>query len=159
VSIAALFTEEDRVEEIQSEYERDTEILAALRDVREAFESNFDRTWFSAILEGLPIEHGTLREIRDSVSLRTLYPGDEKELYAGTLELESFIAHARRFLLPVIRERLGISYLFPHKMVRDRRQLVFRCFVAYTFPYNLDQLQECTQRLKALLLLYYPFLG
>ena len=157
--IAALFTEEARVDEVRSEYERDTEILSAIRDVRDAFEGNFDRTWFSVILEGLPIEHGTLREIRDLVSLRTLYPGDEKEVWAGILLMESFIAHAKRFLLPIIRERLGISRLHPHKMVRDRRQLIFRCFVAYTFPYNLERLQAYTERLKALLLFHYPFLG
>jgi len=154
-----LFTEETGAAEAQSEYERDTEILAAIRDVREAFESNFDRTWFSVILEGLPIGHGTLREIRSLVSLRTLYPGDETEVYAGVLELEGFIAQARRFLVPVIRERLGISCLHPARMVRDRRQMVFRCFVAYTFPYNLDRLEECSGRLKELLLFHYPFLG
>jgi hypothetical protein len=159
VPIAALFTEENRVAEIRSEYERDAEILAAIRDLREAFENNFDRTWFSVILEGLPMGYGTLREIRDLVALRTLYPGDEKEVYAGVLLMEGFIANAKRFLLPVIRERLGVSYLHPGKMVRDRRQLVFRCFVAYTFPYNLERLQEYTERLKALLLFHYPFLG
>lgn len=157
--IAALFMDESLAEETRSEYARDAEILAAIRDVRDAFEGNFDRTWFSVILEGLPIGYGTLRDIRDLVSLRTLYPGDEKEVYAGVLELEGFIQQARRFLLPVIRERLGISRLHPGRMVRDRRQLVFRCFVAYTFPYNLERLQECTERLKALLLLHYPFLG
>jgi hypothetical protein len=158
VSTAFLSAEDTQVEEIQSEYLRDTEILSAIREVREVFEAFFDRTWFSVILEGLPIEHGTLREIRDLISLRTLYPGDEKAAYMGVLELSSFIAHAKRFLLPVIRERLGISYLHPQKLVRDRQQLVFRCFVAYTFPFNLDRLQTSTERLKAILLLHYPSL-
>jgi hypothetical protein len=33
-----------------------------------------------------------------------------------------------------------------------------RKFVAFTFPYNLERLRRLTQKLKATLLLYYPYL-
>jgi hypothetical protein len=64
----------------------------------------------------------------------------------------------KRFLLPVLKERLGISWLFPKKRIQDTQQYIIRKFVAFTFPYNLERLRRLTLRLKASLLLYYPFL-
>ncbi len=135
------------------------EILALLGELREVFENHFDRTWFSLIIDGVPIDLRTMRDIRDVVSLTTVYPGEEWQIYQGALELETFCQTVRRFLLPVLKERLGISWLFPARRVKDTRQYIVRKFVAFTFPYNLERLRRLTQRLKAALLLYYPFLG
>jgi hypothetical protein len=65
----------------------------------------------------------------------------------------------RRQLLPVLRERLGISWLFPGRRVRDRNQALLRRLVAITFPYNLERLRLSAERLKEGLLSYYPRLG
>jgi len=136
----------------------DEEILALLAELREVFENHFDRTWFSLIIDGVPIDLRTMRDIRDIVSLTSLYPGEEWLIYRGALELETFYRTVRRFLLPVLKERLGISWLLPARRVKDARQYIVRKFVAFTFPYNLERLRRLTQRLKATLLLHYPFL-
>ena len=145
--------------EIKEQYERDAQILRLIREIQTVFETYFDRTWFSVIIDDMPIDFRTIREIREMVSLKTIYPGDEKDLYEGVAELESFINHANRFLLPVIKERLGVSRLHPARMVRDRNQYILRRFVAYTFPFNLERLHALTLELKACLLFHYPFLG
>ncbi len=132
------------------------EILSTIRELREVFENHFDRTWFSVLIDGLPIESRTLREIRELVSLETIYPEDIYLIYQGVLELETFIAHVRKFLLPFIKDKLGVSGLFPHKMVRDKSQYILRRLVAYTFPYNLEKLAILTSQLKGLLLSFYP---
>ncbi len=134
------------------------EILALLGELKDVFENHFDRTWFSLIIDGVPIDLRTMRDIRDVVSLTTVYPGEEWQIYQGALELETFCQSVRRFLLPVLKERLGISWLFPARRVRDARQYIVRKFVAFTFPYNLERLRRLAQKLKATLLLHYPFL-
>ncbi|HUJ73748.1 MAG TPA: hypothetical protein VL359_02775, partial [bacterium] len=101
----------------------------------------------------------TVRDIRELVSLTSLYPGEEWQLWEGITELETFYRTVKRFLLPVLKERLGISWLFPQKRVRDTQQYILRKFVAFTFPYNLERLLRLTQKLKACLLLHYPYLG
>ena len=106
----------------------------------------------------MPIDFRTVRDIRDVVSLTSLYPGEEWQIFQGVLELETFCLTVKRFLLPVLKERLGISWLFPKKRVQDTQEYVVRKFVAFTFPYNLERLRRLTLRLKASLLLYYPFL-
>jgi hypothetical protein len=152
VSEAALAT-------VQRELERDTEILQLIGELKNVFESHFDRTWFSVIIDGMPIDFRTVRDIRELVSLTSLYPGEERQIYQGILELETFHRTVKRFLLPVLKERLGISWLLPQKRVRDAQQYILRKFVAFTFPYNLERLRRLTQKLKACLLLYYPFLS
>jgi hypothetical protein len=137
---------------------RDTEILRVIGELKEVFENHFDRTWFSLIIDGMPIDFRTVRDIRELVSLTSLYPGEERQLFQGVQELETFHKTVKRFLLPVLRERLGISWLFPQKRVRDTQQYILRKFVAFTFPYNLERLRRLTQKLKSCLLLYYPFL-
>lgn len=147
------------LEAITLEYARDTEILGIIGELRDVFENNFDRTWFSLIIDGMPIDFRTVREIRELVSLTAIYPGEEWQLYQGVEELETFYRTVKRFLLPVLRERLGISWLFPHKRVRDARQIILRKLVAFTFPHNLERLRRLTENLKARLLFHYPFLS
>jgi hypothetical protein len=140
-------------------YERDAEILQCIAELREVFENHFDRTWFSLLIDGMPVDVRTVREIRELVSLTALYPGEEWQLFEAVQELESFHQTVKRFLLPVLKERLGVSWLFPHKRVRDAQQYILRKFVVFTFPYNLERLRRLTLKLKTRLLLYYPFLG
>ena len=104
---------ETALEPITREYIRDTEILKLLGELKEVFENHFDRTWFSLIIDGIPIDFRTIRDIREVVSLTTLYPGEEWQIFQGVLELEAFCLTVKRFLLPVLKERLGISWLFP----------------------------------------------
>ena len=59
------------------------------------------------------------------------------------------------FLLPTLRERLGISRLHPEHRAR-KNEIVFRELIAFAFPYNLERLFVLAQRLKESLLRYYP---
>ena len=150
---------EATLDSIDYELARDTEILRIIGKLRDVFENNFDRTWFSLIIDGMPIDLRTVRDIRELVSLSSLYPGEEWQIFQGVRELETFHRTVKRFLLPVLKERLGISWLFPQKRVRDAQQYILRKFVAFTFPYNLERLRRLTTELKSCLLSYYPFLN
>jgi len=150
---------EAALETIERELERDAEILKLIGELRSVFENYFDRTWFSVIIDGMPIDLRTVRDIREMVSLTSLYPGEERQIWQAIQELETFHRTVKRFLLPVLKEKLGISWLIPQRRVHDTQQYILRKFVAFTFPYNLDRLRRLTLRLKACLLLYYPFLS
>lgn len=151
------------IESVPQTYEehrsRETELLKLISELRDVFENNFDRTWFSLILDGIPIDLRTVRDIRELVSLTSIYAGEEWLIYQGVLELETFHTTVKRFLLPILKEKLGISWLFPQKRVRDPQQYILRKFVAFTFPYNLERLRRLTQKLKSRLLFYYPSLS
>ena len=140
-------------------FSQDAEILKIITELRDVFENNFDRTRFSLILDGIPIDLRTVRNIRELVSLTSLYPGEEWQILRGIQELEAFYVTVKRFLLPVLKERLGISWLLPQSRVRDPHQYILRKFVAFTFPYNLERLRRLTTKLKSRLLLYYPSLS
>ena len=128
---------EATLETIDYQFTRDTELLKLIGELRDVFENHFDRTWFSLIIDGMPIDFRTVRDIRELVSLTSIYPGEEWQIFQGIQELETFHRTVKRFLLPVLKERLGISWLFPQKRVRDAQQYILRKFVAFTFPYNL----------------------
>jgi hypothetical protein len=137
----------------------DTEILKLITDLRDVFETHFDRTWFSLLLDDMPVDLRTMRDIRELVTISVLYPGEERLVWQGVLELETFILTVKHYLLPVLKERLGVSWLYPQRRVRDTQQYILRKFVAFTFPYNLERLRRLTEKLKTSLLLYYPWLA
>jgi hypothetical protein len=137
---------------------RDAEILGIIAELRDVFEDHFDQTWFSLIIDDMPIDFHTVRDIRELVSLGTLYPGEEWVILQGVQELEIFCTTLKRFLLPVLKERLGVSWLFPQKRVHDTQEYIVRKFVAFTLPYNLERLRRLALKLKACLLFHYPFL-
>ncbi len=140
-------------------FEARERIMSLIEAIREVFDKHFDRTWFSIIIDGLPISFRTVREIRELVSLQSVHPGDERAIYQGVLELEEFIHHVRRFLLPVLKERLQVSWLSPDKVVRDKVQYILRRLVVYSFPHNLARLDALTEELRRELLASYPFLS
>jgi hypothetical protein len=133
-------------------------LLPVIRRIRQVFEDHFDRTWFSIVIDGLPIDFKTIRVIRGLVALESVHTGDEGFIYEAVLELSRFVLLVRKYLLPVLKERLGVSGLAPDRTVRDRTQYILRRLVAYTFPFNLQRLAELNQDLKRRLLDHYPYL-
>ncbi len=128
---------EDRLEaELERDRHRDAELLRLIAQLRECFENNFDRTWFSVVIDGIPVDPRTVREIRLMVSLRTLYEGEEHLLWQGVAELETFIAAIKRFLLPVLRERLALPPVSPQIVVseanRDDLRAVLSAWIGAT---------------------------
>jgi hypothetical protein len=152
------FVADTVLEALECGRETESEILGIIGEIRDVFENHFDRTWFSLLIDDMPIDLRTVREIRHVVSLKRIYDGEEKEIWQGVRDLEEFVTHVRRYFLPLLRERLRISRLFPAQRVTDRTQLIIRTFVAFTFPYNLERLRILTSKLKARLLFHYPFL-
>lgn len=148
-----LYPELERKELIDQSNES---LLPLIRKIRRVFEDHFDRTWFAIIIDGLPIDFRTIRMIRELVGLQSIHVGDEWFIYQAVVELSRFSLLIRKFLLPVLKERLGVSGLIPDRIVRDRSQYILRRFVAYTFPYNLERLETLTTELRTHLLSAYP---
>jgi hypothetical protein len=151
--VLVLYPEIDRKEVIDQSNVR---ILPLIRKIRQVFEDHFDRTWFAIIIDGLPIDFRTIRMIRELVGLQSIHVGDQWFIYQAVVELSRFSLLIRKFLLPVLKERLGVSGLMPDRIVRDRYQYILRRFVAYTFPYNLERLEALTAELRVNLLSAFP---
>jgi hypothetical protein len=136
-----------------------SEIVDCIRRIRDAFDQNFDRAWFGVLMEDVPMGIRTIREIRNLVTFDVIYPGDEEDILAGLIELEDFVKTIRKYLLPLIREKLGISKLRQRSLVRDRNQFLLRKLLAYTFPYNVERLASLTRELRFCLAATYPEIG
>jgi len=151
--VLVLYPELEQKELIDQSNQR---LLPLIRKIRRVFEDHFDRTWFAIIIDGLPIDFRTIRMIRELVGLQSIHVGDQWFIHQAVVELSRFSLLIRKFLLPVIKERLGVSGLIPDRIVRDRSQYILRRFVAYTFPYNLERLETLTAELRTHLLGAYP---
>lgn len=123
-------------------------ILDTIYDLREAFEASIDKSWFYVVIDDLPIELKTIKTVKDFVYTQSAEIFDIYNIYSGIIELESFINHVKKYLLPVIREKLRISYLHPGQVTKDRDQYVLRSLIAYALPMNLKRLEQLAKKLK-----------
>lgn len=119
-----------------------------LEALREHFNEHFDRGWLAMIIDDLPLDVSLLRQIRQLLSLTVVYPEDLPEILYGVERLQQFVLELRRHLLPVLRDRLGVSGL---SLARPRRgdDRLYRQFLCMTFPYNLTRLEELARNLHS----------
>lgn len=127
----------------------DATLLTCIAGLREHFGRHFDRGWLAMIIDDLPIDFTTIRQIRQLLSVTEVYPEDLAGIRFGAEQLLRFSADLRRYLLPVLRERLGVSRLLPSAPRLDRTQRVHRELLCLTFPCNLARLEELTHQLLA----------
>jgi hypothetical protein len=131
-----------------SDVESKSDLASIIEQVKDVFDNHFDRTWFGILLDDLPIDFRTLRDIRNMLAVHSPRPEDEKTIELGIRQLEQLIVHIRQFLLPVIKEKLGLSPFTGIKMQWDETQYLIRKFVLYTFPHNLERLEALTAELR-----------
>ncbi len=127
-------------------------IRNCLGQMRECFESHFDQNWLLLLMDELPLNSRDMPEIRELLEQATSTQYDLSDLKARIPLVDNFIKQLVRYLLPGLREKLGISRLLPIRRIRDKRQLLLREFIAYTFPTNLARLSHLTRKLKS----FYP---
>jgi hypothetical protein len=124
-------------------------LLTSIAALKEHFGRHFDRGWLAMIIDDLPIDFTTIRQIRQLLMTTEVYPEDLPNIRYGAEQLLRFSADLRRYLLPVLRERLGVSRLLPARPAMDDAQRVHRQLLCLAFPYNLARLDELTHELIA----------
>jgi hypothetical protein len=123
-------------------------LLTGIRAIREIFGRYFDQNWFVSLLDEVPLDQRTLRDVRALSRFTSLFPGDEMEIAHGIGELERLQVALRHYLLPHIKEKLQVSGLSSARTIRDQNQYILRRCVAMTFAHNLGELELLTTRLR-----------
>jgi hypothetical protein len=120
--------------------------------LKRLFESHFDQNWFILLLDELPIDSNTMTELREIMRHESTLVFEPSEVYDRLPILEGFVTTLARYLLPCLREKLGISGFIQNRKYRDKGQILLRKFIAYTFPFNLAEFKLLVERLRALFL-------
>ena len=123
-------------------------VRACLREIAELFRSHFDQNWLLLLLERFPVDAVAMNEIRELMRHDAAFLEPDR-LAARLALLEGYVQHLRRYLLPGLREKLGISGLLPvSRRVWEKEQVLLRRLVAYTFPFNLEHLERLASQLR-----------
>ena len=126
-------------------------VRSCLREIADLFRSHFDQNWLLLLLDRFPVDGVAMNEIRELMNHDAFFLEPDR-LAARLALLDGYIQHLRRYLLPGLREKLGISGLLPisHR-VYGREQQLLRRLVAYTFPFNLERLAGLASQLRQVL--------
>lgn len=120
-----------------------------LEALRNHFDRHFDRGPVAAVIEDLPIDSALLRTVRDTLALSGAYPEHLPEIEFGVRRLFELVTELRRHLLPVLRDRLGVSGFASTRLRSSGDDRVYRGMLALTFPHNLNRLEELAENLAS----------
>ena len=145
----------DRIQEYVSDNWKEITLSQVIHEIRQIITTCIDNSGAAVVLENLPVDFKTLRDIRNMTSVLRIDRETIPVVETGAKELEQFIQDMNKYFLPNMKEFLRVSFLKPDRMVGDKDLYIIRRFAIYTFPYNLARLSELTYELKTILGLLY----
>ena len=119
-----------------------------LASLQAFFAEHFDRGWLTVQLDELPIDWVAYRHVRNTLAITSIYPSDMPGVVACVEALFRFIDDLRRYLLPELRDRLGVSGLTRQRRRLDAVTRVQHELLASVFPHNLEELERRTIGLR-----------
>ena len=119
-----------------------------LQSLNAFFREHIDRGWLTTQLDDLPIDRLSYRLVRITLSISVVHPAEMPSIVSCVDSLFALIQDLRRYLLPVLRDRLGISGLTRSRSRLDHVTRVQRELLCIAFPHNLDELERRTDLLR-----------
>ena len=127
---------------------RRNEIVSLAHQIREVFAERFDRAWMSAVIDALPLDSRTVREIREFLASMEVFPDNVQRIESGIDELLRYAWTLRKDLLPHAIELLGVSPFSSAIRTMDKSQYVLRRLTADTLPHNIAKLELLIEQLE-----------
>ncbi|MDC7226453.1 MAG: hypothetical protein PQJ61_06785 [Spirochaetales bacterium] len=116
-------------------------------ELRDLYFGQFDNYFFVSLLEQNAFDQSRLRSIQNMLEIQSVYSTETVVFYEGIDALEEMILTSKRYLLPTLRDKLKISGFYKNSS-ESREDVVMRNLFSYTFPYNLQRLEELVTELK-----------
>lgn len=117
-------------------------------ELRELYLGHFDNHWFISLLESNAFNPSRLRYIHNMLEIQSIYSTETTVFREAIETLEDIILTAKRYMLPALRDKLKVSGFYKNRSSETREELVMRDLFSYTFPHNLQRLEELTADLK-----------
>ena len=111
------------------------------RQLRECLSMVLDQGWFYKSAEDLPVRCEDLQPILASLAEDWYLIPDIKRLKDTIHQLENLITDIKRFLLPVLKDRLGISNFSHPRPDKKSDQYIQHSLIAYALPINLQRIE------------------
>ena len=121
-------------------------------ELRELYLGHFDNHWFTSLLEEHSFNSSRLRYIHNMLEIQSIYSAETSVFYDAIETLEDLTLTARRYLLPALRDKLKVSGFYRGRGTGSKEELIIKDMFSYTFPHNLQRLEEITSELKESLL-------
>ena len=119
-----------------------------VKELLQLLEFYFKQNWFLLLLEDLPGKRLELHEISGLLSFPEISIHDVQKIQDIINLLDHFVHSIKRYLLPVLREKLRISGLSPEKRLKSKEELLRNGLIASVFPDNLKRLSCISEQIK-----------
>lgn len=128
--------------------EESTSLPLLIKELLHLLKFYFTQNWFLLLLEDIPGNVSEIHEILGLLSYKKISIEDTQKLRDMIILLDHFVIIIKRFLLPVLREKLRISGLSPEKQLKKRDERIKNGFIASVFPDNLKRISHITGKIK-----------
>ena len=121
-----------------------------ISELRDLYLGHFDNYWFVSLLERNAFDSSRLRYIHNMLEIQSVYSTEESVFADGIEAVEELILTSKRYLLPELRDKLKISGFYSDNG-ESKNDKVMRTMFSYTFPHNLQRLEELISELKTII--------
>ena len=118
-----------------------------LTEIKEIYNQFFNKSYLSGIIEELPADKSKMHSLYHILNTSFFSRNDTRILLDAVIYLEYFIMIINHYLLPELKDRLGISGFF-RRIPTGSDEFVIKSFIYYAFPSNLNKLILLTEELK-----------
>lgn len=115
-------------------------------ELRQLYYGHFDNYWFITLLEQNAFDTSRLRAIHAMLEIQSVYNIEKVIITDGMDALQELILTSKRYLIPSLRDKLRISGFFNDYGTREDK--VMKSMFSYTFPHNLNHLEELLSELQ-----------
>jgi len=135
---------------INTKYENDinTSLPQMLKELLYLLNLYISQNWFILLLEEMPNSISDINEIHRLLSSKKISIKDTRQLKDIVNSLDQFILNIKKFLLPVLREKLRISGLTPEKQIKSKDERIIKEFIAAVFPDNIERISFISRKIK-----------
>ena len=127
-----------------------SESISLLEGVRELFDTYFDKSYLSGVIEELAIDRTRVHTLYYNLHNLQYFRVD-KMFLTEIIDLLEYYSNTLKFQLqPVLRDQLGISG-FNRNSKPGSYEYVMKSFIVHAFPSNLETLDEYIKDLQFLL--------
>lgn len=116
-------------------------------ELRDLYYGHFDNYFFVSLLEQNAFDSSRLRCIQNMLEIQSVYSAETIVFTEGIEAIDEVILTSKRYLLPELRDKLKVSGFY-NRSTESRDDKVMRNLFSYTFPYNLQLLEELNTELK-----------
>lgn len=134
----------------------ESKIKELVNDLLKTIDASLNKAWFFAVIEDSPVKPSVITEVVGIFNNESYFSPNLDALAKGCEQLNVVLKEIRQYIIPGLRERLGVSSLTGRKVDKRSDSFIHNSMISYTLPCNVENMERLLGELESFLPPYFP---